>query len=120
MALGAWLAATGYMTIRPRPDRAARLNLIPFVGTGHDTSFDVVVNIGIFLPLGLLLAALGWRALVVVGLALAISLSIETTQYITDFGRTADVDDVIPDTLGACIGWAIAWPITRSRTRAQR
>jgi glycopeptide antibiotics resistance protein len=120
VALGVWLAATGYMTIRPRPERAARLNLIPFVGIGHDTAFDVLVNIGIFIPLGLLLAALGWRALVAVGLALAISLSIETTQYITNFGRTADIDDVITDTLGASIGWVIAWAIAKPRTRAQR
>jgi glycopeptide antibiotics resistance protein len=118
VALCLWLAATGYMTIRPRPERSTRLNLLPFVGSGHDTAFDVLVNIGIFIPLGLLLAALGWRALVVVGLALVISLSIETTQYVTDFGRTADVDDVITDTLGASIGWVIAWLIARPRTRA--
>ncbi len=120
IALGTWLAATGYMTIRARPARAARLNLIPFVGVGHDTAFDVLVNIGLFVPLGLLLATLGWRAVVVLGLALAISLSIEVTQYVTDLGRTADVDDVITDTLGASIGWGIAWAIARSRTRSQR
>jgi glycopeptide antibiotics resistance protein len=57
----------------------------------------------------------GWRLLPVLGAALAVSLAIEVTQYATDLGRTADVNDLLTNVLGAAIGWALARALARAR-----
>jgi glycopeptide antibiotics resistance protein len=56
--------------------------------------------------------------LVVVGIGFAASLAIETTQYLLDTGRTADIDDLIENTLGALIGWLIVAAVVARRKDA--
>ena len=69
-------------------------------------------NIALFLPLGILLPLLSnrFRSLSrVLLVALCLSLSIETTQFVLRFvgnPRAVDIDDVILNTLGACLGFA--------------
>jgi glycopeptide antibiotics resistance protein len=68
-------------------------------------------NIALFLPLGILLPLLGdrYRSLIrVVLVASCLSLSIETIQFLLRFignPRAVDIDDVILNTLGACLGF---------------
>ena len=71
------------------------------------------LNIVMFLPLGILVPCI-WKKCenvkhtVVLGLAL--SLLIECSQLFN--GRATDIDDLIANTTGACIGYVI-WFITR-------
>jgi glycopeptide antibiotics resistance protein len=112
-----WLAALVFMTVRPGNGRGVRLNLVPLVVDGPGSAFDAVLNVAVFVPPGLLLATMGWRLLPVLAAALAVSLSVELAQYFTDWGRTADVNDLITNVSGAGIGWGVAWAIGRARRR---
>ena len=69
-------------------------------------------NLMLFFPLGILIP-LVWRRLrfwSVIGIAIALSCSIELLQYVSSaWGsyRAADVNDVILNVLGACLGLAL-------------
>jgi glycopeptide antibiotics resistance protein len=114
-AVIAWLVAVVFMTVRPGSGIGVRLNLIPVVVDGPGSAFDAILNVFVFMPPGILLATLGWRLLPVLAGALAVSLTIEVTQYLTDWGRTADVNDLLTNVLGAGLGWLGAWSIIRAR-----
>ncbi|WP_122819081.1 VanZ family protein [Nocardioides pantholopis] len=87
------------------------LHLTPFVDVAEDP-IGIILNIALFVPLGLLLPlvarvgsarrALAW--------GLVVSLVIETVQLAAALtvspGRIADVDDLIGNTLGAVLGYA--------------
>lgn len=117
LALGIWLAALVFMTVRPGSGLGVRLNLIPVIVDGPGSAYDAFRNVFVFVPLGMLLAVLGWRLLAVLGAALAVSLSIEITQYLTDWGRTADVNDLLTNVAGAAIGWVLVLAIRRAASR---
>lgn len=104
-AVLAWAVAVAYMTLRTGTGLGVRLNLVPLVVDGPGSAVDAVLNVGVFVPLGALLALLGMRVLPAGVLALAGSLSIESAQYLMDAGRTADVNDLITNTVGALLGW---------------
>lgn len=91
------------------------LNFIPFVGIfqylfGNDVSFNialynVVGNVLIFMPMGLLLQLMRpkqslLRTVIVVCLS---SIAVELIQYIMGIG-SADIDDIILNTLGGLLG----------------
>jgi glycopeptide antibiotics resistance protein len=87
------------------------IHLNPF---GHDvTPVNFAFNIFMTVPLGLLLPIVIRRGRVVVAalLALAFSASIEIVQAVTNIafssGRTADVHDLIANTVGALIGFGL-------------
>lgn len=69
------------------------------------TAFNVVGNIGLFIPLG---AALVWRlgldVKVVLTIALIGSVAIEALQYTSGLGRSVDINDVLLNGLGAVLG----------------
>lgn len=75
---------------------------------------DALVNVGIFLPLGILLhrrwsghrrsARPALRAIILVA---SFSLAIETAQYLLGW-RESSIVDVVSDTLGAALGWGLA------------
>ena len=113
----AWFVATVFMTVRPGSGLGVRLNLIPIVVDGPGSAFDAYRNFFVFVPLGMLLAILGWRVLATLGVALAVSLAIEVTQYFTNWGRTADVNDLLTNVAGAGLGWLVAWLILRAVSR---
>lgn len=91
------------------------VNLIPFLFVGDllhpSTSLGVVLknvlgNLAIFIPLGMLAPALwkrfdAWWKPVLLGLA--VSAAFELTQYLFGLGAS-DVDDLLLNTLGAAIG----------------
>ena len=69
---------------------------------------DAVLNFFLFVPLGIGLAMCGARPRVALGTVFLLSLSIEVTQYFLIAGRDATVGDVITNTLGGSVGFAIA------------
>jgi len=81
------------------------INLIPFVGTSQGISREMLDNLIVFIPFGLLLGvnlkqANFWRKL---SLVFIFSLSVEVIQFILAIGTT-DITDVILNTLGGFIG----------------
>jgi len=65
---------------------------------------EIITNIILFIPLGLLLGkTCGWKGIVV---AAGMSVLIEITQLITHLGLF-EIDDIIHNTLGAGIGYII-------------
>ena len=117
IAVAVWFAAFVFMTVRPGNGRGVRLQLTPFVVDGPGSAFDAVLNVAVFVPPGILLASIGWRLLAVLAAALATSLSVEVVQFLTDWGRTADVNDLITNVSGAAIGWIVARLIVWSRSQ---
>jgi glycopeptide antibiotics resistance protein len=77
-------------------------------------------NVALFFPLGILIP-LVWRRLRFwrgIQIAIALSFSIELAQYLSSaWGsyRSADVNDVILNVLGACLGLGLVWLLRSSR-----
>lgn len=113
-----WGLAVAYMTLRTGTGLGVRLNLLPLLFDGRGSAVDAVLNVFVFVPLGLLAAAAGIRFRTLLPGALAVTLSIEIAQYAMDAGRTADVNDLITNTTGACLGWAIGALVLRARRPA--
>jgi glycopeptide antibiotics resistance protein len=110
-----WLAALVFLTMRPTSGRAG-LNTVPFFLGGPGSARDGVLNAALFVPLGLVLASAGWRIGRVLGVALALSLTVETAQYfLVSLGRKSDVNDLIFNVTGAAIGWTVSSAIRRHR-----
>jgi hypothetical protein len=112
-----WGIAVAYMTLRTGTGLGVRLNLLPLLFDGRGSAIDAVLNLFVFVPLGLLAAAAGLRFRTLFAGALAVTLSIEIAQYVMDAGRTADVNDLITNTAGACLGWAAAHLVHRAVAR---
>jgi glycopeptide antibiotics resistance protein len=84
------------------------INLIPFAGVSKSNPAEVLYNVLVFIPLGLLLRVNFsqtniWRKLLFV---LFLSTSVEITQYALAIGRT-DITDVITNTFGGYLGLAL-------------
>ncbi|BDM69227.1 hypothetical protein HEK616_27140 [Streptomyces nigrescens] len=62
----------------------------------------------LFLPGGVLFAALGCRWFTAGLFGFSGSLAIETTQYLVHSGRTSDLNDLLSNTLGCLVGFAVA------------
>lgn len=91
------------------------VNLIPFFGSDWTTGY--VLNAVMFVPLGILLPLI-WprtaRLLPTAAFGFAFSLLIELSQLLNN--RTTDIDDLIMNTLGAVIGFALYWLVRRIRS----
>jgi hypothetical protein len=93
-----------------------RAQLVPLAGLDTTT---VALNIVMTLPAGVLLPLLvevrGAGQIARIGLAL--SAAIESMQFVTDVlisgGRTADVNDLATNTLGAVLGYLLYRALTR-------
>lgn len=89
------------------------LNLIPLAGILGDLK-NAVLNVALFVPLGVFLPLL-WRDLGRLGPAVSFgfctSLAIELLQLFTL--RATDVNDLITNTLGTCLGILIAGGLGR-------
>ncbi len=97
------------------------VKLVPFVATGcagASTSFDVVVNVLLFVPFGLylgLLTSWSWRRS---GATMAAaSVALEITQYVLAVG-SADVTDVLTNTAGGLAGFGL-FALARRRLQAR-
>lgn len=91
-----------------------RINLIPIVNilrfaTKKDMYINLIGNVALFIPTGILLPFLYKRLnnfFKVVGTGMLISLIIEITQ-IPIYDRACDIDDLILNSLGVIIGYLI-------------
>lgn len=88
-------------------------NVIPFreiindlAGNAGDSALNLLGNMAIFLPFGFLIPIVSDRHnLKIILIPLLTSVVIETVQLFE--GRRCDIDDVILNTAGAIIGWAL-------------
>ena len=71
--------------------------------------WDIVLNVVLFVPLGLLVKSLytNMRLWKMALIAVCCSVFIETNQYFFEKG-IAQIDDVMHNTIGALFGWGIA------------
>jgi glycopeptide antibiotics resistance protein len=130
LALGGWALASLGVTLFPLPyqrelidaERASQFlsnNLIPFAtigpaiqaGLGGPQIRVLIANVVMFVPFGFLVSAHPSRPSVraVLALALIASCTIEFSQWLVSAAlgytyRTADVDDVLLNTIGGALG----------------
>ena len=91
-------------------------------------AYDVVesaANVVLFVPLGVLtlLWRPRWNLLHAVGLALVVTVTIETLQQVLRPERFASIDDLVANTLGGAIGGLLVVAgrlVSRSATTASR
>lgn len=102
-----WLAVIGWCTLRSAPDQVAEIAKLRWycVVCGDSGIADVILNVLLFLPLGLALRGMGWSIWRTVFTAMAISTAIEITQGTLLVGRDACIGDVMSNTLGGALGW---------------
>ncbi|HEY5022459.1 MAG TPA: VanZ family protein, partial [Gemmatimonadaceae bacterium] len=81
---------------------------------------DAVLNLLLFLPLGLGLALSGVRTIYALFAMLLLSASIEVTQFLFISGRDANIGDVLTNTLGGALGFALASTSTVWRDPSRR
>lgn len=85
---------------------------------------DALLNLLLFVPLGISLQWLGAGALRAVGLGFVVTFAVESAQLFLVPGRDASIGDLISNTLGCGFGYLLAatarkW-IHPSRARASR
>ena len=104
------LAVIAALTLRSAPEQASLTALTPFscLVCGSLGLVDVLLNVLLFVPLGVALRRTGMRLLLVVGGGFAISLAIELLQLALIAGRDASVSDLITNTAGAALGAVLA------------
>ena len=82
---------------------------------------NVLLNIALFIPLGVLLPLL-WKPFrkwyAALGAGFGVSLLIELTQLFTGSGM-CDVDDLFTNTLGAMLGWCAAMLVLALRQKSR-
>jgi VanZ family protein len=117
IAAAAWLASVLFMTLRPGSGSGRLLNLVPLRFEGPASVVDAVLNVGVFVPLGLLLAAAAIRLPATILIGLLLTLGIETGQYLSQVGRTADINDVLTNTTGTILGWALGAAVVQINRR---
>lgn len=124
LALGVYAAGIAANTVFPiyldKPSSGPRwtqfVNLTPVAG--YELA-DAVMNVCVFVPLGVLLSLVlprwPWRR--VLAAAAAVSLSIELTQYVTANllagGHIADINDLTFNVLGAALGLVLLAAVSR-------
>jgi glycopeptide antibiotics resistance protein len=133
IAFVVYLVVVAALTVIPthvsrlRSPHADHVNLIPLryslncILLAHRRHPDLMTfclrntfgNVALFLPLGILLpwSFAGCRSIKrTVLLAFCLSLTIETIQFLSRFigsPRAVDIDDVLLNTLGACLGFLV-------------
>ena len=117
------LLAIGALTLRPQPELAPLSAATPVwcIVCGSHGLVDVVLNVLLFVPLGLGLALAGLRARSALIVGALVSLTVELLQLSVVSGRDASLSDLITNTLGAGSGallalhWrAVAFPAPRA------
>src|SRR5712671_5089788 len=99
------LAAIAIATLLPDTGPAVGSHFCLICGSVG--TVDALLNIILFLPLGVGLALIGVRAKNAVIWMFALSALIETAQFFVISGRDATVGDVLTNTLGGALGFAI-------------
>ena len=112
--LGAVVASVGLLailvlTLIPNPGQARGSDETPLLCLvcGESGGADVVLNLLLFIPLGVGLALLGLPWARVVGLCALLSLGVETLQYAAHTGRDASLSDLLTNTASGAVGAAL-------------
>lgn len=94
-------------TLRSDPSQAAQAAGTTWtcVVCGEAGTTDVLLNLLLFVPLGLSLRLLGWRLRPTVAVVAALTIMVEVTQATLLQGRDASLSDLIANTLGGTFGW---------------
>src|ERR1043166_1066671 len=102
------LALAGILIATLRPDSNPPLPSHWCLICGTQGGVDAILNVLLFLPLGVGLALTGfsWRGTTVC--ALVTSVLVELAQLAVIAGRDATIGDVITNTLGGAVGFAVA------------
>lgn len=136
-----WMALAGYLGVvialtclkawfaigllwKPENQRVREVQLNPFsiitgASTPFNAAFDILGNVALFVPLGLLLMTVTRRAGTSVAVAAGLSLVIEISQYLFAVGRT-DITDLICNTAGAITGVLLAGLFLRQSPQVAR
>ena len=99
------LVAIAFATLMPEPAIAVQSHFCLVCGSFG--TVDVILNVILFVPLGIGLAlsdATGKRAIIAM---CALSALIETAQFFVIPGRDSTIGDVVTNTLGGALGFAI-------------
>jgi VanZ like family len=112
-ALGA--AAIAGVTLRPEPDAAVFAAATPIycLVCGERGGVDVLLNILLFLPLGIGLRLAGASLPRAVAAAAAASLVVELLQLTVIVGRDASLSDLLSNTAGGALGAGLAVRLPR-------
>ncbi len=108
----------------PENQRTRELRLEPFgiigdASTTFGAAFDILGNVLLFVPLGVMLTVVTGRLRPAVAVAASLSVGIETTQYVFSLGRT-DITDVICNVAGAVMGAAVSALVMRGPVGLRR
>lgn len=104
-----WLMVILWVTLRSAPDQAARAMELPWycVLCGEAGVADFILNLLLFVPLGVAAHALRlpqWRGF---AFAVALTVVIETIQGMFLVGRDGSLGDVLANSAGAVLGWLL-------------
>lgn len=125
-AIYAVVAALLLFTGGPPGHVGSGLNLVPFAtiemtfahGGAHMSTL-LVSNLLVLMPLGVALAL--WRRIRQGGVAILFiamtSVTIETLQYVLPGARSTDIDDVIVNSAGGAVAYAVAAGVMRLHRR---
>ena len=112
------LAAIAWLTLRPAHASSSPIDSHLCLVCGPLAGVDILLNVLLFVPLGVGLSLSGlsrWKAVLI---CFALSLSIETAQAFIVRGRDSTLSDILTNTSGGAIGfWAPTW-LAPSRKKA--
>src|SRR5579862_6439631 len=100
-----WLLVVAWCTLRSAPSQAAEVQQLRWycIVCGDSGGADILLNVLLFLPLGLTARALGWRLRNTILLLMTLSIAIEVTQGTLLVGRDASLGDVCSNTAGSLL-----------------
>ena len=118
IALAAYLLFVGWVTLNPAPPNPARNELLLAVLRVVPISYEaleVMANVGMFVPIGVLITILSrhWWVALVVGIAL--TCGIEFTQQFLP-ARFPSVSDLVANSSGALLGAGVVAVWMRRRS----
>ena len=117
IALAAYLLFVGWVTLNPAPPNPARnellLQLLKILPISYD-ALEFTANIGMFVPIGALVAILSRHLWIGIVVGIALTCGIEFTQQFLP-ARFPDVRDLVANSLGALLGVAGVALLSRKR-----
>ena len=117
VALAAYLVLVGWVTLNPAPPNPARnellLQLLKIVPMSYE-ALEFTANIGMFVPIGALVAILSRHLWIGIVVGIALTCGIEFTQQFLP-ARFPDVRDLVANSLGALLGVAGVALLSRKR-----
>lgn len=82
-------------------------------------TFNLIGNVGFLVPFGILArGAVRWGVVSATVAGCLLSAGLELGQYL--IGRSADVDDILLNTVGACLGAVLALIVAPGRAKRRR